>query len=102
MTPESMGPIGAHRMAFPSKEDPNPPISVTRVLGRTPGHPGESAWTRRRRDEGPHEPELCQPGSDLVMGRLVRRLERPLVGAASSIPIGMISDGSHDAEAVSG
>ena len=26
----------------------------------------------------------------------------PLVGAASSIPTGMISDGSHDAEAVSG
>ena len=26
VTPESMGPIGAHHMAFPSKENPNPTI----------------------------------------------------------------------------
>ena len=34
VTPESMGPIGAHHMAFPSKENPNPTIPVARVLGR--------------------------------------------------------------------
>ena len=41
VTPESMGPIGAHHMAFPSKENPNPPISVTRVLGRQTTHRGQ-------------------------------------------------------------
>ena len=28
---------------------------------RTPGHTGESARPRRRREEGPPEPDLCQP-----------------------------------------
>ena len=41
VTPESMGLIGAHHMAFPSKENPNPPISVTRVLGRQTMHRGQ-------------------------------------------------------------
>ena len=41
--------------------------SLTRDT-RTPGHPGELGRTRRRRDEGPHEPDLCQPGHELAGG----------------------------------
>ena len=41
VTPESMGPIGAHHMDFPSKENPNPTIPVARVLGRQTTHRGQ-------------------------------------------------------------
>ena len=57
--------------------------SLTRDT-RTPGHPGESAWTRRRRDEGPHEPDLCQPGSGAIWRRV--RRGRPSPGQDTAQP----------------
>ena len=50
--------------------------SLTRDT-RTPGHTGESARTRYRRDEEPHEPDLCQPGSGASWRRVRRGRPSP-------------------------
>ena len=37
-TPETMGTVTAHVMAFATKEDPNPPITVARILCSQASH----------------------------------------------------------------
>jgi len=38
LTPQAVRPVGAHHMALPLQEDPNPPIPVARILRGQPPH----------------------------------------------------------------
>ena len=84
VTPESMGPIGAHHVPLSSQEDPDPAIPIAGILGRQAaasrserGHPAPPAATDSPRSTAPPRVRRTRGGrTDHVIG-----YTRPAAGA---------------------